>query len=297
MRDVVKSQPAQNAQPVRRRRRRRKNLSLYYLMIFLICGIILFVLSRTVLFRIKTIEVVGNSRYTAQELIDAAGLRIGRNMYNVDLKEAEEDIMDEFIYIDSVSVRRKLPDKMVITVEEASAFACCQYEGSRYATITRSGRYLETEQSSPRAELTQIYGLELVEVERGKSLKCTDEDKLEVLNQLLDAIDEICPGKISYIDITNRADIVMGYGGRIDIEFGSSLDYEYKLRYITAIIQDNLEPDAQGRIIYHSASAGASFITNEDLEQMQEDLEERKEQAQQTQQQQQTQENGENQEE
>ena len=69
---------------------------------------------------------------------------------------------------------------------------------------------------------------------------------------------------------------MLGYEGRIDVEFGSSLDYEYKLRYIKAIA-DELDPAITGRIIYHSASAGASFVTDEDLAAMEEDLKNRKE--------------------
>lgn len=291
MRDVVKQPPAgsrpqtsgtngaNGAAGVRpKRRRRKRNLSLYYLMIFLICGFILFLLSRTLLFRVKEYVVTGNSRYTVEQILDAADLKVGKNMYNIDTDKVEQKIKDELIYIENVTVRRKLPDKMTITVEEAEPFACCQYEGSRYAVITRSGRYLETEQASPRAELLQIYGLDLVNVSLGEELESEDPNKLTIVMQLLDAMDEICPGKVSYIDITDRTDIMIGYAERIDIEFGSSLDYEYKLRYVSAIIENNLSDDETGRLIYHSAAAGVSFITNEDLQQMQEDLAQREEQ-------------------
>ena len=249
-------------------------------MIFLICGFILFILSRTLLFRVNEYIVTGNERYSAEEILNAANLKTGKNMYGIDTEEAEKKIMEELIYIESVSVERKLPDKMMVTVTEAEEFACCQYEDSRYAVITRSGRYLQTEQASPTEGIMQIYGLELTGVERGGQISSTDENKITILMQLLDAIDEICPGKISYIDMTDRTDITMGYDGRIDIEFGSSLDYEYKLRYISAIVENNLEPGATGRIIYHSAAAGVSFITSEDLAQMEQEMAQREEQAQ-----------------
>ncbi len=274
MRDVVKTASA-NGRNVRRRRRRR-NLSLYYLMIFAISALVLFILSRTVLFRINEFEISGNKRYSAAQILGAGNLATGKNMYNINTDKTERRIMESLIYIENISVRRKLPDKMIITVEEAEPFACCRYEGARYAVISRSGRYLETEQASPKTELIQIYGLDLTGVGLGEQFASKDPNKISILFDLLNAIDKTCPGLISYIDITDRTDILLGYDSRIDVEFGSSLDYEYKLRYIKAIA-DKLDPGVTGRIIYHSASAGASFVTDEDLIAMEEEMQRRKE--------------------
>ena len=69
----------------RRRRynhkRRRGSLSfLYKLLAFvLICTAIS--LALTLFFRIRSIEVSGNDRYTRQEIIDAAGVSEGDNMF------------------------------------------------------------------------------------------------------------------------------------------------------------------------------------------------------------------------
>lgn len=277
MQDVVKTTSPNSGG---RRRRRRRNLSLYYLMIFMISAFILLVLSRTILFRINEYVVTGNQRYSKEQILSAAGLSTGKNMYGINTGRAEQRIKDALIYVENVSVKRSLPDKMIVTVEEALPFACCQYEGSRYAVISRNGRYLETEQASARTELLQVTGMELVNVAVGKSLESEDENKLRILMELFDAAEDICPGKISAIDMTDRTNIMLDYDKRILVEFGSSLDYEYKLRYISAIVEDSLEPDAEGRIIYHSAAAGASYITNEDYEAMQEDIKNRLDQAQ-----------------
>ncbi len=272
MKEAVKASAPHGGRTTRRRRKR--NLSLYYLLIFAVSALILFVLSRTVFFRIDEYQVAGNNRYSAAQILSAGNLYTGRNMYNINIGKTEKNISDALIYIENITIRRKLPNKLIITVEEAEPFACCRYEDARYAVISRSGRYLETEQASPRTELLQIYGLDLTGVSLGNKLESKDPNKITIVNQLFDAIDETCPGKISYIDITDRTDIMLGYEQRIDVEFGSSLDYEYKLRYIKAIV-DELDPDACGRIIYHSASAGASFITEEDYAAMEEDMQRR----------------------
>lgn len=264
MQDVVKTaKPRQNSG---RPRRRRRNLSLYYLMLFVICAVIFLILSRTVLFNIDEYIVTGNSIYSVDTILDAGNLRDGRNMYGINLDRTAERIKDKLIYVEDVTLRRKLPNKFIVEVTEATAYACCEYEGNRYAIITKSGRYLETEQLGARAGLILIKGTELTNVSLGAEFKSSDETKQTIILDLLEAISETCDGKVTEIDITDRTNITMRYDDRIDIDFGSSLDYEYKLRYITAIIEENLEPGAEGRIIYHSSAAGASFIRKDDLE-------------------------------
>lgn len=264
MKDVVKT--AKPRQTSGRPRRRRRNLSLYYLMLFVICAIIFLILSRTVLFNIDEYTVTGNSIYSTEKILEAGNLRYGRNMYGINLERTEKKIKDTLIYVEDVKLRRKLPNKFIVEVTEATAYACCEYEGNRYAIITKSGRYLETEQLGARAGLILIRGTELTGVSLGAEFKSLDETKQTIILELLDAISEICEGKITEIDITDRTNITMRYQDRIDIDFGSSLDYEYKLRYISAIIEENLEPEAEGTIIYHSSAAGASFIRKEDME-------------------------------
>ena len=264
MQDVVKT--AKPRQPSGRPRRRRRNLSLYYLMLFIICAVIFLILSRTVLFNINEYTVTGNKIYSTETILEAGGLRYGRNMYGINLDRTEQKIKNTLIYVEDVKLRRKLPDKFIVEITEATAYACCEYEGNRYAIITKSGRYLETEQLGARAGLILINGTELTGVSLGAEFKSNDETKQTIILDLLEAISEICDGKITEIDISDRTNITMRYEDRIDVEFGSSLDYEYKLRYITAIIEENLEPEAEGKIIYHSTQAGASFIRKEDLE-------------------------------
>lgn len=263
MKDVVKSAPPapRNGRP----RRRRRNLSLYYLMLAIICIIIFLILSRTILFNIREYEVIGNSVYSADRILEAGGLRIGRNMYGINLEKTAEKIKDSLIYTEQVTLRRKLPDKMIVEVTEAEAAACCEYEGSRYAVITRAGRYLETEQLGARAGLTLVTGMELTNVALGEDFESHDEAKKTILLNLLESIHDTCEGKITSIDMTDRTNIVLVYDNRITVDFGSSLDYEYKLLYITTLIEENLTSDAEGKIIYHSSAAGASFIEKDSI--------------------------------
>ncbi len=261
MKDVKKALPDKSAP---KRRKHKRNLSLYYLLMLIFVVIVLVILSRTVLFNIATITVSGNQRYSRAEILSAADISVGDNMFSINLEKTEERVKDAFIYIDDIELRRRLPDGFEISVTEAEEFACCQYEG-RYAIVSRGGRYLVTEQRDPREGLLMIYGADLKNVSLGNTIESGDEDKLSILEDLFAAMEETCPDKITAIDITDRTNITLTYENRIEIDFGSFLDYEYKLRYITKIIEESLGEEERGKIIYHSASAGASFIAEEDI--------------------------------
>lgn len=274
MKDVVKTnvkKPAATRPGTKHRRRR--NLSLYYLLMFIVCVLVLFILSRTVLFNINEYTVNGTlQRYTQEQILEAGNLKIGKNMYNLDLDKTEEKIKKTLIYVEDVQLQRKLPDRLIVNVTEAVAYACCEYDNGRYCVISRRGRYLETEQLAKREGLILVTGMELTGVALGNEFESKDANKELILLDFLDVIDELCPDKITYIDITDRTNIKMGYDGRIDIEFGSSLDYEYKFRYIKTIIEENLKETDTGKLIYHSAQAGASFISSSDLERIESDM-------------------------
>ena len=120
----------------RRRRynhkRRRGSLSfLYKLLAFvLICTAIS--LALTLFFRIRSIEVSGNDRYTRQEIIDAAGVSEGDNMFLMNKYSAAERIRKALPYIETVQFRRSLPDGLSIIVTECADPAAIVQDGKAY---------------------------------------------------------------------------------------------------------------------------------------------------------------------
>ena len=120
----------------RRRRynhkRRRGSLSfLYKLLAFvLICTAIS--LALTLFFRIRSIEVSGNDRYTRQEIIDAAGVSEGDNMFLMNKYSAAERIRRALPYIETVQFRRSLPDGLSIIVTECADPAAIVQDGKAY---------------------------------------------------------------------------------------------------------------------------------------------------------------------
>ena len=81
-----------------------------------ICGAI--VAALTLFFRVDTVVVTGLSRYTAQEVQDAAGIRDGDNLLLFNKYDMAPRIVSALPYIEEVRINRKLPDTLLIEARE-----------------------------------------------------------------------------------------------------------------------------------------------------------------------------------
>ena len=79
--------------------------------------------------------------YSSQELIDAAAIEPGKNLFLLDTGAVSRRILEEKLFVDSVSVRRRLPDTIVLDVRESRllayfAYAEMLYVPPRYLRVT-----------------------------------------------------------------------------------------------------------------------------------------------------------------
>ncbi len=82
-------------------------------------------------FAIKSIEIQGNFRLTSREVLDIAGLDEGMNTLSVSIDEAERNLAQN-PWVSGVSVKRILPDGMVITLAEKDPRFWVQQGGALY---------------------------------------------------------------------------------------------------------------------------------------------------------------------
>ena len=84
------------------------------------------VLGSAVFFRVDSIQVVGNSRYTEGQIIEAAQVERGDNLFLMHKFNTERHILTRLPYVDSVSITRHLPAGLEIRVTECSAVVAIQ---------------------------------------------------------------------------------------------------------------------------------------------------------------------------
>ena len=112
---------ARNRSTNRRRRRGRFSFLMKLLCILLIAGAV--VAALTVFFKVQSITVSGNARYTSEEIIAASSIEIEDNLFLLNKYSAAQAIFEKLPYVEEATINRALPDTIVITVRECAAAA------------------------------------------------------------------------------------------------------------------------------------------------------------------------------
>lgn len=225
------------AAPRKKRRYRGGNYILYYILAGIIVTVVMIVLANTVLFKCGEIEVVGNSRYSAQEITERSGLNIGDNLLHVDTNAAAERIVNSLAYVDKAEVKKSFPTKFTVTVTEAEKWFALSQNGVT-AAISRMGRIIEQGNTDG---LTVVKGFEAESLETGKWLKSKTEGKDEIPQLIFDAAEKAGLEKLDEIDMTDKFAVKLSVdGGRVILELGPATQIESKLRVAAAFIKNEL---------------------------------------------------------
>ena len=232
----------------RRRRKRKGSFSFLYklLMFFVICGAIVAALA--VFFKVDTIEVTGNSRYTQQEIADSGGIHVGDNLFLINKFSAAEAITRKLPYISSVRISRKLPDTLCIAVEENGVLCAIEGTGGDWL-LSSTGKVVE--QGAAGEGVTRITGLTAVEPEVGKPLQVPAEqtEARDSLLRLLQALgSKNALSRCSLIHLEDSQQITLRFDGRFDVLMAWDADFDYKLECLLAVVDTKLEANEKGTI-------------------------------------------------
>lgn len=80
--------------------------------------IVLLILILNFGFVVREIHVEGLTDYTAEEIIEHAGVNIGDNIFTISEEEAEARLKEKFPYIKTVTFDKKYPSELVLEIEE-----------------------------------------------------------------------------------------------------------------------------------------------------------------------------------
>ena len=135
--------------PPRRKRRRRPGkfrralhaLSRAVLLLLLTAAAIVMM---TIFFKVNTISVEGAEKYSVEEITNALDISKGDNLYLWNKMKVQEHLLEKLPYLDSVRIRRHLPDALVLTVTECHAAAAVKAEDGSYYNISPIFQIMDT---------------------------------------------------------------------------------------------------------------------------------------------------------
>lgn len=164
--------------PIQKKRRRKHHpMAVLGCVLLLVIGLIVFIHSG--FFAIKKIEVTGNKQFTDQQIISWSGAEKGRNLITDARGKEIARRLKKNPYFKEVSVNRKFPSTLEITVKERKPLGAVVY-GRKYIVIDENGTVLGIAETDPR--VTVLEGLTISGIKEGERLKA--EEKVILKNTL-----------------------------------------------------------------------------------------------------------------
>lgn len=246
----------------RRRKRRGKKFGpfLRVLSMLVICAV--FVVALTLFFRVETVEVTGAERYSKQEVTEAAGVQPGDNLFLLNKFSVDTNIRTQLPYVENIHIRRKLPDTLVIEVEECRQPLALAGEDSVWLVSPR-GLLVEQLPSEAAKDLPQIDGCTLVEPAVGSTIRLDEPHALQQssLLELLKALEEAqMMEQVDAIHLADSSTLSLDFAERFHVELPYSADYGYKLRFLDAIVNEGVESNQTGTIQLNRTDGEVHFI-------------------------------------
>lgn len=189
------------------------------------------------LFNIKTIEVQGNEKMTENEIISLSQIQINENTFQLNKGKIKKRIKEN-AYINQVTIKRKLPSGIIITVEERKPAYLLEYGGG-YLYLDKQGYFLEIAQEKLELPILQEASTDTTEFVVGNRLNEKDLEKLPILARIMElaqinSIDSL----ITRIDIGEKEDIKLIFETKQKTAYlGDSSNLNTKILTIKSILE------------------------------------------------------------
>ncbi len=218
--------------------KRRRKTAVYLVLLLFVCVVCL-VLSTTVFFNTNEIKIVGNSRYTAEQVVTASGVKNGDNLLRMNKDKIKSRIISQLPYASDVRIIRELPSSVTIKITEAEPMCRYLIGEERYALLSDTLKIMEltTVENENTALLS---GVTLNISEEGK-IATTDSDiSQKILLDLLTMLKEndiINVTEIRFMSAINTSLIIED---RVTVKLGGNADLDYKLKMVKAYLTNSL---------------------------------------------------------
>lgn len=220
------------------------------------------VLGMSVFFKVEVISVVGADVYSEWTIREQSGINEGDNLLTFGRTKASGQIIANLPYVKSARIGIKLPDTVIIEIEEEAVVYSIQDQDGVWWLINSDGKVVEQTNAQNAKTHTQVLGVTLYQPQPSELGIATEEAPTET-----DASGEVMPvlvtgaqrlnaalkilqalelndivGDAASVDVSQLQDIILWYGTQYQVNLGSinnsKYDITYKITYMkNAILQ------------------------------------------------------------
>ena len=176
-------------------------------------------------------------------------LNLGSNIFYASFNESKKQIMKN-PYILGVKVKKVLPNKIIIEIEERVAVFYGKVNNTYYI-LDNKGILLEKRSNIKDMNLVNLIGFNYEKCEVGNLIVSEDNRKIDIANEITNIINDYRKTnsdiKITMVDVSNVLDVKV-FSGEMCIKFGTSEDLKNKFNKAINIISQPEYKNAKGYV-------------------------------------------------
>jgi len=200
-------------------------------------------------FNITTIQILGNSNASNDEINEAAKIKMGSNVFYASFNDSKKRILKN-PYVLAVTFNKVLPNKVVIHIEERVAVFYGKVDNTYYI-LDNKGIVLEKRTDIKNNDLVNLIGFNYEKFKVGDLIVSEDDRKIKIANEITNIITDYRKTKnaikISKVDVNNVLDLKV-YSGEMYIQLGTSDDLINKFNRAINIISQPKYKNAKGYV-------------------------------------------------
>ena len=197
-------------------------------------------------FRVSIIQVVNDTVYTDEEILAASGIEKGVNLLFINNFSAVSSIYATMPYVESVSLKRAMPNRIILEVGGSEAVACVSF-GDDYWLINPNGKLLEKIVAKEAKNFIRVEHMEPLQPVAGEIMQVREMDagKDVYLYELLNAFQKRgLSKKIDWVDLEDLNDPQFSYEDRFTIHLNGSEEMGLRLALVESAINQLASGDA-----------------------------------------------------
>lgn len=236
------------------------------ILVVLLFGVALAVIALVAVFvlKINTVEVINPSElYKEASVLKYSEIETGDSMLLVNSRKAEESIEKSLPYIEKAEIKRKWPDKIVITLEYAEP-AMAVDTGTGYVILNSSCKVLEKDSAVLKAPAALLKGVSLSYVAEGEIAEFTGKIDTDELIRLAAALEDSGISDISCYDLTMLSDVIVTIDSRVEVKLGTLAGATEKFAFGKEVIKRTAEKDTKHPMTVDLSTENEAYVRVKD---------------------------------
>ncbi len=242
---------------------RRKKISrkIFYFLISILLVVLITLLCTILFFKLKKIEIRGNEKYTADEILSACDFGKKTNLFILNTKSVENEILSRFSYIREVSFKKVLPSTLVVTVTEDLPIWYTEISNDWFV-LSSDLRIISRHSSKEDINILgfDLRYIALPEIESavtGEKIKFVKEKNYDYMASFINELMKYDYfASVNSIDAKDRYHIaIYSENGRYKILLGSSENLDSKLKFVFKLMKEEFTEN-------YIASVNVEYLTS-----------------------------------